>query len=174
MTTRCASSTAPPAPPPRHPPRHRRDDEGAHRVGARPAALDDSGLLRKHHRGVPGGARRLVRVRAVGKARPKDLTVGPVSKRPLRRASPLKGGGREAARQETTVELRRGIRMLGDVLGQVVSEYGGAALLRDVEQLRRAVIQARDDANYERRAEALVASWSLSRATAVARAFACY
>ena len=78
------------------------------------------------------------------------------------------------ARQEIPVELRRDIRLLGDALGQVVSEYGGAALLADVERLRRAVIRARDDAIYERRAEALVASWSLSRATAVARAFACY
>jgi len=52
--------------------------------------------------------------------------------------------------------------------------FGGATLLRDVELLRRSVIRARDDAAYERRAEKLVASWSLSRATAVARAFACY
>lgn len=64
--------------------------------------------------------------------------------------------------------------MLGDILGQVVAEYGGAALLRDVELLRRSVIRARDEATYERQAEKLVASWSLSRATAVARAFACY
>ena len=82
--------------------------------------------------------------------------------------------GRETARQEIPAELRRDIRLLGDVLGRVVSEYGGTALLRDVERLRHAVIRARDGANYERRAEALVASWSLSRATAVARAFACY
>ena len=64
--------------------------------------------------------------------------------------------------------------MLGDILGQVVAEYGGSALLRDVELLRRSVIRARDEATYERKAEKLVASWSLSRATAVARAFACY
>ncbi len=64
--------------------------------------------------------------------------------------------------------------MLGEILGQVVAEYGGAALLRDVERLRRVVIRARDDAVFEHRAETLVASWSLTRATAVARAFACY
>ncbi|MEA2656732.1 MAG: phosphoenolpyruvate carboxylase, partial [Chloroflexota bacterium] len=64
--------------------------------------------------------------------------------------------------------------MLGEILGQVVAEYGGARLLRDVELLRRSVIRARDDGTYERKAERLVASWSLSRATAVARAFACY
>jgi phosphoenolpyruvate carboxylase len=81
---------------------------------------------------------------------------------------------RETARQEIPPELRRDIRMLGEILGQVVAEYGGAALLRDVELLRRTVIRARDDGSYERKAEKLVASWSLSRATAVARAFACY
>jgi phosphoenolpyruvate carboxylase len=64
--------------------------------------------------------------------------------------------------------------MLGEILGQVVAEYGGPRLLKDVELLRHSVIRARDDAAYERRAEKLVASWSLSRASAVARAFACY
>ena len=64
--------------------------------------------------------------------------------------------------------------MLGEILGQVVAEYGGAALLRDVERLRHAVIRARDDGAFEHRAEKLVAAWSLTRATAVARAFACY
>jgi phosphoenolpyruvate carboxylase len=64
--------------------------------------------------------------------------------------------------------------MLGELLGQVVADSGGAKLLRDVEQLRRAVIRARDDGAYERKTENLVASWSLERAEAVARAFACY
>ena len=64
--------------------------------------------------------------------------------------------------------------MLGEVLGQVVAESGGKELLRDVEALRRLVILARDEAGYERRAEKLVASWSLQRAESVARAFACY
>src|SRR5487761_382861 len=90
------------------------------------------------------------------------------------RPSPPTGGRREVARQEIPVELRRDIRMLGDLLGQVVSEYGGGTMLRDVEQLRLTVIRAREDATYERQAEELVASWSLSRATVVARAFACY
>jgi phosphoenolpyruvate carboxylase len=78
------------------------------------------------------------------------------------------------ARQEIPPELRRDVRMLGEVLGQVVADYGGATLLRDVELLRRLVIRARDDGSYERKAEALVASWSVQRAEAVARAFACY
>jgi phosphoenolpyruvate carboxylase len=64
--------------------------------------------------------------------------------------------------------------MLGELLGQVVADSGGAKLLRDVEQLRRSVIRARDDGTYERKTEKLVASWSLERAEAVARAFACY
>ncbi len=64
--------------------------------------------------------------------------------------------------------------MLGELLGEVVADYGGAKLLRDVEQLRRLVIRARDDGGYERRAEKLIGSWSLSRVEAVARAFTCY
>ena len=40
--------------------------------------------------------------------------------------------------------------MLGEILGQVIAEFGGAALLGDVELLRRSVIRARDDAAYER------------------------
>jgi phosphoenolpyruvate carboxylase len=64
--------------------------------------------------------------------------------------------------------------MLGELLGRVVAGSGGAGLLRDVEQLRRLVIRARDEASYERKVEKLVASWPLERAEAVARAFACY
>jgi phosphoenolpyruvate carboxylase len=64
--------------------------------------------------------------------------------------------------------------MLGELLGQVVADSGGAGLLRDVEQLRRLVIRARDEAAYELKAEKLVAAWPLERAEAVARAFACY
>ena len=71
---------------------------------------------------------------------------------------------RDAARQEIPPELRRDIRMLGEILGQVVAEYGGATLLRDVELLRRSVIRARDDGTYERKAEKLVESWSVARA----------
>jgi len=66
------------------------------------------------------------------------------------------------------------VRLLGELLGRVISESGGAALLRDVERLRSLVIRARDDDRYERDAERLVASWPLERAEQVARAFACY
>lgn len=81
---------------------------------------------------------------------------------------------RETARQEIPTELRRDVRLLGAVLGRVVADYGGEALLRDVERLRRLVIRARDEGRFERDAERLVASWPLERAEMVARAFTCY
>src|SRR5438132_164545 len=81
---------------------------------------------------------------------------------------------REAARQEIPEPLRRDVRLLGRLLGDVIADYGGAKLLRDVEQLRALVIRGRDDGRYERAAEKLAASWQLERAELVARAFACY
>jgi phosphoenolpyruvate carboxylase len=81
---------------------------------------------------------------------------------------------REAARIEMPAALRREVRQLGDVLGQVLAEYGGADLLEDVEQLRRTVISARDSEGDESSAARLVASWSIDRAEQVARAFTCY
>jgi len=66
------------------------------------------------------------------------------------------------------------VRLLGSLLGQVIADSGGAALLRDVEKLRGLVIRARDDGRHERDAEKLVASWPLERAEMVARAFTCY
>jgi phosphoenolpyruvate carboxylase len=73
--------------------------------------------------------------------------------------------------------MRRDVRLLGDLLGEVLRESGGQGLLDDVEQLRRAVIAARhgdqgDDAHSE--IAALVASWPLERAEAVAHAFTVY
>ncbi|HEX6351209.1 MAG TPA: phosphoenolpyruvate carboxylase [Candidatus Dormibacteraeota bacterium] len=70
--------------------------------------------------------------------------------------------------------LRRDIRLLGDALGEVLRESGGADLLEDVERLRRTVIAAREDDAQQAAAERLVAGWSLERAEQVARAFACY
>jgi phosphoenolpyruvate carboxylase len=80
---------------------------------------------------------------------------------------------REVARTEMPAALRREVRLLGDVLGQVLAEYGGP-LLEDVEQLRRTVIAARESDDHERTAAGLVASWSIERAEQVARAFTCY
>ncbi len=81
---------------------------------------------------------------------------------------------RETARLGMPEALRRDVRLLGELLGQVVVESGGAELFESVEGLRRAVIAARDDAEQERQCELLVASWSSDRAEEVARAFTCY
>ncbi|HKX09561.1 MAG TPA: phosphoenolpyruvate carboxylase, partial [Stellaceae bacterium] len=81
---------------------------------------------------------------------------------------------REVARQEIPPELRRDVRLLGEVLGRVIADYGGPSLLRDVEKLRGLAIRARDDDRFERQAARLVGSWPLERAELVARAFTCY
>jgi phosphoenolpyruvate carboxylase len=81
---------------------------------------------------------------------------------------------REVARTEMPSALRREVRLLGDVLGKVLAEYGGPELLEDVERLRRTVIAARESDADERAAAVLVASWSIERAEQVARAFTCY
>jgi phosphoenolpyruvate carboxylase len=77
--------------------------------------------------------------------------------------------------------MRRDVRVLGEILGQVVSESGGKDLLDDVEDLRHRVIAARRlDARdghataADEEIAALVASWPLTRAEAVARAFTVY
>ncbi|MGH7762695.1 MAG: phosphoenolpyruvate carboxylase [Candidatus Dormibacteraceae bacterium] len=69
--------------------------------------------------------------------------------------------------------LRREVRLLGDLLGQVLAEYGGPGLLADVENLRRTVIVARETDDQEEAAR-LVGSWPIDRAEQVARAFTCY
>jgi phosphoenolpyruvate carboxylase len=81
---------------------------------------------------------------------------------------------RDVARVEMPAALRREVRLLGDLLGEVLAEYGGAGLLADVEQLRRTVIAARDSDLDDRAAALLVASWPIDRAEQVARAFTCY
>jgi phosphoenolpyruvate carboxylase len=81
---------------------------------------------------------------------------------------------RASARQAIPDELRRDVRMLGERLGRVIKDYGGAGLLKDVETLRRSVIRARDDDEHERKTERIVAAWSLERAERVAQAFTCY
>ena len=80
---------------------------------------------------------------------------------------------REVARIEMPAPLRREVRLLGDVLGQVLAEYGGAGLLEDVENLRRRVIVARESDD-DGAASRLVAAWPIDRAEQVARAFTCY
>jgi len=70
--------------------------------------------------------------------------------------------------------MRRDVRLLGEVLGQVIVESGGEDLLADVERLRRAVIAARESAEDDREAVRIVSAWPLGRAEEVARAFTCY
>ncbi|NDL59914.1 phosphoenolpyruvate carboxylase [Phytoactinopolyspora mesophila] len=75
--------------------------------------------------------------------------------------------------------LRADVRVLGEALGQVLREYGGAGLLDDVERLRELVIASHhedltvaDDAASQ--AERLVSSWPMDRCEEVARAFTVY
>ncbi|TAN31636.1 phosphoenolpyruvate carboxylase [bacterium] len=81
---------------------------------------------------------------------------------------------RQSASQEMPAPLRKEVRLLGEVLGQVITESGGAELFEMVERLRRTVILARQSDEQAREAQQLVASWSLDRAEQVARAFTCY
>ncbi|MBC6458661.1 phosphoenolpyruvate carboxylase [Actinomadura sp. HBU206391] len=87
--------------------------------------------------------------------------------------------------------LRRDVRLLGSLLGQVLVEYGGQGLLDDVERLRHSVIAARrthegggsgeaagdestGDESTGDEVAAIVAGWTLERAELVARAFTVY
>lgn len=99
------------------------------------------------------------------------------------------GTAREHARHEMPTPLRRDVRLLGELLGTVLEEYGGQELLGDVERLRHAVIamrrsEARGTAPTRARPDgrggredtvtALVDGWPLERAELVARAFTLY
>src|SRR5215472_1448028 len=88
--------------------------------------------------------------------------------------------GRDTDRQQVPTPMRRDVRLLGDLLGEVLRESGGQGLLDDVERLRHAVIAARRadppppaDAALREITE-LVATWPLERAEAVAHAFTVY
>jgi phosphoenolpyruvate carboxylase len=108
---------------------------------------------------------------------------------------------RDADRLQMPEPMRRDVRLLGDLLGEVLRESGGQDLLDDVERLRHAVIAARragqeDGAPHDGPAHdgpahdspahggavdpagdeiaALVAGWPLDRAELVARAFTVY
>ncbi len=78
--------------------------------------------------------------------------------------------------------MRRDVRLLGDILGEVIRDSAGPGLLADVERLRHAVIDARrgwreDDPDGDPTPDAiagLVASWTLDQAEQVARAFTVY
>jgi phosphoenolpyruvate carboxylase len=87
---------------------------------------------------------------------------------------------RTADSRRVPAAMRRDVRLLGELLGQVISESDGPDLLDDVEELRHRVIAARSSDTDDNRDEAdddiaaLVASWPLARAAAVARAFTVY
>jgi phosphoenolpyruvate carboxylase len=73
--------------------------------------------------------------------------------------------------------MRRDVRLLGDLLGEVLLESGGQGLLDDVERLRHAVIAARragSPAHAQREITEMVGAWPLERAEAVAHAFTVY
>jgi phosphoenolpyruvate carboxylase len=84
---------------------------------------------------------------------------------------------READRQQLPAHMRRDVRLLGDLLGEVIRESSGQDLLDDVEKLRRAVIAVRASARSDPAGDeiaGLVASWPLERAELVAKAFTIY
>jgi phosphoenolpyruvate carboxylase len=88
---------------------------------------------------------------------------------------------READRQQLPAVMRRDVRLLGELLGEVIRESGGQDLLDDVERLRRAVIAARERPPADDEADpagdkitAMVAGWPLARAELVAKAFTIY
>jgi phosphoenolpyruvate carboxylase len=103
---------------------------------------------------------------------------------------------RDLVRAALPEPMRRDVRLLGDILGEIIRDSAGDELLADVERLRHAVIEARhserddfDPASPEGpggpgAGEAgdpagdeiakLVGSWSLEAAEEVARAFAVY
>jgi phosphoenolpyruvate carboxylase len=97
---------------------------------------------------------------------------------------------RDSDRAALPEPMRRDVRLLGDILGEVIRDSDpktGPGLLADVERLRHAVIAARRGPHKSRDGEPatgaglagdeiadLVASWDLDRAEQVARAFTVY
>ena len=60
----------------------------------------------------------------------------------LREAGRRAGPTRDTDRQQLPGRMRRDVRLLGDMLGEVLRDSGGQDLLDDVERLRQAVIAA--------------------------------
>ncbi len=83
---------------------------------------------------------------------------------------------RHEARHQMPDKLRADVRLLGELLGHVLLEYGGPELLGDVERLRAVAIHAHSEAGEGalEQAEAIVAGFAPLRAEEVARAFTCY
>lgn len=80
--------------------------------------------------------------------------------------------------------LRRDVRSLGAILGQVLAEQGGQELFESVEELRRLMIEHRESVRKSpdqtsssellRKAQEIVSKMDLSRAHQVTKAFATY
>ncbi|MFD1720721.1 phosphoenolpyruvate carboxylase [Amnibacterium endophyticum] len=84
--------------------------------------------------------------------------------------------GRYEAEQELPEHLRADVRVLGELLGQVLRESGSPGLFEDVERLRVATIQAYTDETDDAfaRAAEIADSFTIARADEVARAFTAY
>jgi phosphoenolpyruvate carboxylase len=83
---------------------------------------------------------------------------------------------RRSIRDEVDAALRADVRLLGALLGRILTESGGAELLDDVERLRELTIDAYEKQNNAsiEDAEKLVDSFTPVRAEQVARAFTSY
>ncbi|MQA96282.1 MAG: phosphoenolpyruvate carboxylase [Streptosporangiales bacterium] len=86
----------------------------------------------------------------------------------------VRSAARATASQEMPGPLRNDVRLLGELLGDVLREYRGPGLFDDVERLRRGVIAARNGTATADEVAAFVASVSLERAEELARAFTVY
>ncbi|RKR76532.1 phosphoenolpyruvate carboxylase [Frondihabitans australicus] len=86
------------------------------------------------------------------------------------------GFSRDDVRDAVDADLREDVSFLGNLLGRVLTESGGADLFDDVERVRRAVIDAYEGSPDASLAEAqrLVDALDQARAEQVARAFTCY
>src|SRR6202046_5875128 len=82
---------------------------------------------------------------------------------------------RAADSRRVPAPMRGDVRLLGELLGDVLREAGGQELLDDVERLRHAVIAARRSADDTlQQISDMIAAWPLERAEAVAHAFTVY
>jgi phosphoenolpyruvate carboxylase len=80
------------------------------------------------------------------------------------------------SRESPDVPLRRDVRLLGEILGAVLTEQVDASLLDDVEEVRRLFRESRlgADAEAAARARARIAAFERERQGHVLRAFALY
>ena len=84
--------------------------------------------------------------------------------------------GHPGSEQVMPAQMRGDVRLLGELLGQVLRETDSPGLFEDVERLRAATIAAYSDLTQEAfdRADEIAKAFSLERSIEVARAFTCY